>query len=541
MPPRPSSSSGGASTPAPGKWRTTSPTPPSSAPKAPLLSQLSTLNSQLSTLNSQLSTSSDPTRFLGDLYQDLSEAARKKFALLQTPDFVEEFILDRTLDPALNVFGLKVVRMIDPTCGSGHFLLGAFRRLLRLWEKERPDLSEREVAVKALEGVYGVDINPFAVAIARFRLLLAAWRYCGVKRLKHAPDFKVNLATGDSLLHGARFDSQGKPHVVHRENLFGGDELVFKDETAHHFEIEDAKELHRILGQQYHAVVGNPPYITVKDKALNELYRARYDACHRTYALSIPFMERFFDLAVSGSGEGHETAGFSGQITSNSFMKREFGKKLIEQFISNWDLSHVIDTSGAYIPGHGTPTVILFGRNAKPKTGTVRTVMGIKGEPGTPDDPAKGKVWSAIISQVDHAGSESNFVSSADTERAKFHKHPWSLQGGGASGVKSQIEADAGRLESRIDNPVGRAVRVAEEDVFLRNSNEPNLHRIVGEFREYLEGDRVRDWNCGASPLIWYPYPTDQKLNSVFLARLWPHRTTLEPVPDIVSPLGTMY
>ena len=41
------------------------------------------------------------TRFLGDLYQDLSEAARKKYALLQTPDFVESFILDRTLTPAI--------------------------------------------------------------------------------------------------------------------------------------------------------------------------------------------------------------------------------------------------------------------------------------------------------------------------------------------------------------------------------------------------------------------------------------------------------
>ncbi|WP_305016969.1 hypothetical protein [Mycobacterium tuberculosis] len=37
------------------------------------------------------------TRFLGDLYQDLSEAARKRYALLQTPEFVEEFILDRRL------------------------------------------------------------------------------------------------------------------------------------------------------------------------------------------------------------------------------------------------------------------------------------------------------------------------------------------------------------------------------------------------------------------------------------------------------------
>jgi hypothetical protein len=47
------------------------------------------------------------TRFLGDLYQDLSEAARKKYALLQTPEFVEEFILDRTLDPAIEEFGLE--------------------------------------------------------------------------------------------------------------------------------------------------------------------------------------------------------------------------------------------------------------------------------------------------------------------------------------------------------------------------------------------------------------------------------------------------
>lgn len=38
------------------------------------------------------------TRFLGDLYQDLSAQARDQYALLQTPEFVEEFILDRTLE-----------------------------------------------------------------------------------------------------------------------------------------------------------------------------------------------------------------------------------------------------------------------------------------------------------------------------------------------------------------------------------------------------------------------------------------------------------
>ncbi len=72
---------------------------------------------------------------------------------------------------------------------------------------------------------------------------------------------------------------------------------------------------------RYDVVVGNPPYITVKDKALNRIYRSKYaDVCKGTYALTVPFMALFFALAKSG-----ERQAGSGQITSNSFMKREFG------------------------------------------------------------------------------------------------------------------------------------------------------------------------------------------------------------------------
>jgi len=108
------------------------------------------------------------TRFLGDLYQDLSEAVRKRYALLQTPEFVEEFILDRTLTPAIDTFGFKEVRLIDPTCGSGHFLLGAFERLFALWAKSEFETNPRVLAQRALAQVAGVDVNPYATAIARF-------------------------------------------------------------------------------------------------------------------------------------------------------------------------------------------------------------------------------------------------------------------------------------------------------------------------------------------------------------------------------------
>src|SRR5262249_5850938 len=80
----------------------------------------------------------DGTRVLGELYQGLSAGVRERHALLQTPDFVEEFILERTLGPAVHEFGLNEVRLIDPTCGSGHFLLGAFERLREAHQKAEP-------------------------------------------------------------------------------------------------------------------------------------------------------------------------------------------------------------------------------------------------------------------------------------------------------------------------------------------------------------------------------------------------------------------
>ena len=66
--------------------------------------------------------------------------------------------------------------------------------------------------------------------------------------------------------------------------------------------------------------------------------------------------------------------------------------------------------------------------------------MGIRGEPATPEDPAKGLVWSAIVGQVDVPGSQSEFVSVCDSPRELFHKHPWSIGGGGAAELKERMD-----------------------------------------------------------------------------------------------------
>lgn len=467
------------------------------------------------------------TRFLGDLYQDLSESARKKYALLQTPEFVEEFILDRTLTPAINEFGFQEVRMIDPTCGSGHFLLGAFHRLFDLWVKHEPGTNPRELAQRALGQVYGVDLNPFAVAIARFRLLVAALKVCEVTRLADAPRFELNLAAGDSLLHGRQFCKfePGTQRTLDPE----------EDPLRHVFETEDAEALGRILGQQYHAVVGNPPYPTVKDKVLNQAYRGLYKSCHRQYSLVVPFMERFFNLALSPASAA--SAGFVGLIVANSFMKREFGKKLIEEVLPRLDLTHVIDTSGAYIPGHGTPTVILFGRNQVPVSGSLRAVQGIRGEPTTPENPARGLVWTAVLDQIDRSDSESEWVGVTDLPRGGLDVHPWSLGGGGATDLKSLIGEHSAKRLGQVVADIGRTTHTGEDNVFYLGYAAAVTSQLIPHCVPLVEGESVRDYSI--LPCIMCVLPYDQTsgdpIDSLPVAmqrHFWRFRSTLRARRD---------
>jgi hypothetical protein len=457
------------------------------------------------------------TRFLGDLYQDLSEDARDRYALLQTPEFVEEFILDRTLVPALRERPLEGFKMIDPTCGSGHFLLGAFELLLDRWHKHAPGEDDRERVQLALNAVHGVDLNPYAVAIARFRLTVAALKASGMTSLEDAPAFRYHLAAGDSLLHGT---DQGELDLGVEH---GADQSL----AGFGYSTEDVQLLRTILENgRYDCVVGNPPYITVKDKALNTAYRKLYNYCKGTYALTVPFMERFFKLAKSG-----ERAGWVGQITSNSFMKREFGAPLIEKFFPTVDLRLVADTSGAFIPGHGTPTVIIVGRDHSPVASTVRAVLGVRGEPGRPDNPAKAKVWSSIVEHVDEPGWDDEWITVTDLDRDLLATHPWSLTGGGAVELQQAIEQAAQHTLGDVVAEIGFGAVTREDSAYmvgggiLRRLGLPPEHR-----RPIVEGDVTRDWRIDQPTISAWPYDphTLEAQDDPGLQRLlWPFRTQL--------------
>ena len=463
------------------------------------------------------------TRYLGDLYQDLNEGVRKRYALLQTPEFVERFILEQTLDPAIRERGIAVT-VIDPACGSGHFLIGAYDRLFEARREKEPGKPVEESARTALAQIHGVDLNPYAAAIARFRLLLSYLDKAGIRRLEQVSRaVEVRVYVGDALLAGSS-----------EEQITFGDDLARRGEKPLTTGFERGalysffdKETDELLGStRFDVVVANPPYITEKDARKRDLIRERYkDSAAGKYALSAPFAERIFQLANEG--------GFTGQITSNSFMKREFGKGLIQKVLSRMDLTEVLDTSGAFIPGHGTPTVLLFCRARAPVGSTVRVAMGNRGEPTTPEVPSQGRVWGDIALHHADAGYESEFVSIADMEREKLAQHPWSLGGGGAAELKELLEDRAENRLGDLIESIGFGSFTGADDVFVMSVNGGARRWLEPPVvREMITGDVVRDWAVSPADAALAPYGADanpivEDPDSRWWRYLWPYRTPL--------------
>lgn len=114
--------------------------------------------------------------------------ARKLTGSYYTPDSLVQALLDSALDPVAQRAessadperGLLSLAVLDPACGSGHFLLGAARRLAwrlaRVRSEETPSLAEYRTALHDVitHCIYGVDKNAMAIELARIAVWLEA-------------------------------------------------------------------------------------------------------------------------------------------------------------------------------------------------------------------------------------------------------------------------------------------------------------------------------------------------------------------------------
>jgi len=131
--------------------------------------------------------------------------ARKTSGSYYTPDSLVQCLLDSALDPVLEraeaeggADAILDLNVIDPACGSGHFLLGAARRMAtRVAQLRNPDAPDYNAAMRDVvrNCIHGVDRNPMAIELAKVAMWIES-----VEPGKPLGFLDANIQCGDSLL-----------------------------------------------------------------------------------------------------------------------------------------------------------------------------------------------------------------------------------------------------------------------------------------------------------------------------------------------------
>ena len=113
-----------------------------------------------------------PLEFISSIYETFVTKRASSQGIYYTPPHLVDFILDRVLPWDGTDWDLKV---IDPACGSGIFLVKVFQRLVHRWKLSNPGEPVRAETLRRIleRNVFGVDVDPHAVRVACFSLYLA--------------------------------------------------------------------------------------------------------------------------------------------------------------------------------------------------------------------------------------------------------------------------------------------------------------------------------------------------------------------------------
>ncbi len=206
---------------------------------------------------------------------------RKAGGVYYTPKYVVDYIVKNTVGALLKnktPAQAKKLRVLDPACGSGSFLLGAYQFLLRWYlqsyskepakntkriyqdDKGRWSLATREKKEILLSNIYGVDIDRQAVEVTKLSLLLQVLEgensdtLDAERRLfaeRALPDLRHNIKCGNSLIGTDFF--YGKNLDIFEQNEMEKINAFDWDDEARGF-----GEIMREGG--FDAVIGNPPY-----------------------------------------------------------------------------------------------------------------------------------------------------------------------------------------------------------------------------------------------------------------------------------------
>ena len=314
---------------------------------------------------------------------------KKAGGVFYTPTYIVDYVVEHAVGRLLEGLTPKQasdLRILDPACGSGSFLIGVYQYLLdwhRDWyvadAKGRTtkhakvlfqgpggvwQLTSAEKKRILLNNIFGVDIDAQAVETTKLSLLLKVLEgetsesinsQLSFLRKRALPDLAANIKCGNSLIGRNFYDDK-------QLELSG-----LTDEERYRINVFDWEaEFPAVLSESvpveqrgFDAVVGNPPYIRIQNlKEFSplevEFYKRQYvSASMGNYDIYVVFVERGLSLL--------KAHGVLGYILPHKFMNAKYGQPLRELLASGRHVKSVVHFGHQQVfSGASTYTCLLF-------------------------------------------------------------------------------------------------------------------------------------------------------------------------------------
>ncbi len=340
-------------------------------------------------------------------------AVRKAGGVYYTPQYVVEYIVKNTVGKLVDgktPVDIAKIKIVDPACGSGSFLIGAYDYLLK-WHLDYY-LKNAAEAKKAravtptgslttsvkkeilLNNIYGVDIDVNAVEVTKLSLLLKCMEGETDASIHHQlkffhnrvlPTLDENIKSGNSLVDTDFYDGQidfGDEKKIKPFNWKRSFPEVFKikfpaknEELSQHAkrirrQAEEAEEkaidlIHKysekveesqeeyVINVGFDIVIGNPPWVDLKGHPpeLTKYYFEKYKTTENRINLYAIFIERALQLLKS--------KGKFGIIIPNSVLYQSSYEKLRRMIINDWKIENIVRMPDNTFQGVKAETVII--------------------------------------------------------------------------------------------------------------------------------------------------------------------------------------
>jgi hypothetical protein len=299
---------------------------------------------------------------------------RKAGGVYYTPQYIVDYIVEHTVGKLLSECKTPAdvarLKILDPACGSGSFLIGAYTALIHWHEayygdKEHLTQRDREAAYYDSDGrvrltarlkrqillnnLYGVDIDAQAVEVTRFSLSLKALEDTRRAELYEErtlfqqtvlPDLRQNIKCGNSLI--------GNDYSL----------LPLERMVIHTFEWKDEFQAVMTAGG-FDAVISNPPYIRIQTLQETNPVQVAYLKTHYrsagsgNYDIYVVFVEKGLNLL--------NERGRLGFILPHKFFNAKYGEALRGLIAEGQHLSHVVHFGDQQVfEGATTYTTLMF-------------------------------------------------------------------------------------------------------------------------------------------------------------------------------------